>query len=659
MKYRPEVDGLRAIAVVPVIFFHAGFAVFSAGFVGVDIFFVISGYLITQIISNEIETEKFSVLKFYERRLRRIAPALLFVCAFSLPFAVAWMLPSELDSFGESLLHSMLMISNFFFWREADYFAEAAELKPLLHTWTLAVEEQFYIVFPVVLLLLRRLEKWLIFAVVASMTMLSFAATQIVPSIDTAANFYLLPTRFWELGAGALLALLPINSVVTGPQGRSLLAWIGLVMLTMSVFYVPQRASYPGIWTLLPVFGTVLVLAFASAENSAGKLLGSRMLVAVGLLSYSLYLWHQPVFAFARIRNFGHLSFDQYLWLLLLTLCLAVLTFYLVEQPFRNRKSIGWKGLVVTTFTAGALLIGGGAFLDRADGLPERVSNAWIRELSIGLGKTCNGKILPECATSAEPELAVWGDSFAAHLVDGIIASAPNNQASVIQLTMTTCGPFFDIAPNIKEASWPEGCLEHNANVIQLLESTPSIRYVVVSSPFAVYLSSPELLTRHNGLVPSSYETVRSEFLKTLSWIRSNGMMPVVFAPPPRSGKDTGLCNERAHLFGASSDFCSMPTAEVKAFSPLVDKLMSDVAKSFPVVTVEDYLCDADACRAAEEDVPVYRDDGHFSRKGSEVLGTKLQWYTAVTSAAEHGCGEDSVAGTCRLSVSLHAKSAP
>ncbi|WP_051440431.1 acyltransferase family protein [Ensifer aridi] len=207
MHYRPEIDGLRAIAVVPVLFFHAGFDFIGGGFAGVDVFFVVSGFLITSIIHREIREGRFSIVSFYERRARRLAPALFFVCVVSAIFAVMWMLPQELNDFGKSLYAINLFGSNFVFWNETGYFAPSSELMPLLHTWSLAVEEQFYIVLPLFLLALRRYPVETVLKVLVAGCVLSFGATQILARVDPAANFYLLPSRLWELGVGAMLAL--------------------------------------------------------------------------------------------------------------------------------------------------------------------------------------------------------------------------------------------------------------------------------------------------------------------------------------------------------------------------------------------------------------------------------------------------------------------
>ena len=292
--YRPEIDGLRALAVMPVLLFHAGFSLFSGGYVGVDIFFVISGYLITSIIQREITNKSFSIVNFYERRARRILPALLFISLLCIPFAYYWMLPFELKSFFDSLIAINLFSSNILFWQESDYFSAAAELKPLLHTWSLSVEEQFYVVFPLLLLLLSRFKYSILLVVVFTISFLSLLLSEYASAHHATANFYLLPTRFWELGFGALLAISSQYWLNPKPMIAQIGSIVGIIGITFSIFYFDSTTPFPGFWTLIPVLSTVLLIAFSKPDNMIGRLLGWKPLTAIGLISYSTYLWHQP-----------------------------------------------------------------------------------------------------------------------------------------------------------------------------------------------------------------------------------------------------------------------------------------------------------------------------------------------------------------------------
>lgn len=341
MEYRREVDGLRAVAVLPVILFHAGFKTFGGGFVGVDVFFVISGYLITSIILHEKARGSFSLLGFYERRARRILPALFLVMLVCVPFAWAWMLPHQLKDFGQSMVATAVFLSNVFFWLETDYFNDFAETAPLLHTWTLAVEEQYYMLFPLLLMAGWKLGRKGLMALFGLLALASFAVAEWSATRYPAAAFYLLHTRGWELLIGVLLALhaagqhtRPVRSTpLTEAAGVT-----GLTMIAVAVFAYDGRTPFPGVYALLPTLGAALVIRFATPATFAGRLLGRRWLVGIGLISYSAYLWHQPLFAFARVQAVDGLSPALAMALCVAVLPLSWLSWRFVETPARRMR---------------------------------------------------------------------------------------------------------------------------------------------------------------------------------------------------------------------------------------------------------------------------------------------------------------------------------
>ena len=293
MKYRAEIDGLRALAVLPVILFHAGFELFSGGFVGVDVFFVISGYLITTILIEDIENKRFSIINFYERRARRILPALFFVMLVCIPFAWMWMLPSQMKDFSQSLFAVSLFASNILFWRESGYFAPAAEEMPLLHTWSLAVEEQYYVLFPIFLILAWRFGKSRVFWMIVVMAAFSLLLSEWGWRNKPTANFYLAPTRAWELFAGSIAAFIVQKQ---GVQKNNFLSLIGLAAIIFSIFFYNETTPFPSVYALVPVLGVVLLVLYADQETYVAKLLSTKGIVAIVLVSYSAYLWHQPLF---------------------------------------------------------------------------------------------------------------------------------------------------------------------------------------------------------------------------------------------------------------------------------------------------------------------------------------------------------------------------
>ena len=347
MRYRPEVDGLRALAVLPVIFFHAGLDGFEGGYVGVDVFFVISGFLITSIIISDMENSRFSILRFYERRARRILPALFLVTITCVPFALVVLLPADREEFGASMVAVALFVSNIFFWKHTDYFGTAAELQPLLHTWSLAVEEQYYLLFPLLLLCIWRCARHFAMPLMLCFAFGSLMLAQWGAYRYPEAGFFLLPTRGWELAIGAMLALRPVGFLAWAkrPLLREAVAFMGIAAIAYSVTSFNESTPFPSVYTLLPTLGTAAVLLWASSDTWVGRLLAVRPLVLIGLVSYSAYLWHQPVFALVRRWYPFEPPASTMLLLGLLSLALAFLTWRYVEAPFRDSKRVSRAGI--------------------------------------------------------------------------------------------------------------------------------------------------------------------------------------------------------------------------------------------------------------------------------------------------------------------------
>ena len=345
MKYRKEIDGLRAIAVLPVIFFHAGFEVFSGGFVGVDIFFTISGYLIASIIIEDIENKKFSLLNFYEKRARRIIPALYFVLFLVCIFATIIMLPSQLKDFGQSLLATIAFLSNVYFYIKTDYWAQSSEFLPLLHTWSLGVEEQFYFIFPIILCIFWRCGKRSIFLILTAIILISLIFSEWCWRNNANANFYLVHTRAWELLLGSISALI-IKKI--GVKNNNFLSFLGLVAILFAIFYYDRTTPFPSLYALVPVIGVMLLIIFSNKETVVAEILSIGPLVMIGLISYSAYLWHQPILALYRVYKFNDdISIFAKLVIMILTFAMAFFSYRYIERPFRREGGISRKFLLL------------------------------------------------------------------------------------------------------------------------------------------------------------------------------------------------------------------------------------------------------------------------------------------------------------------------
>ncbi len=648
VKYRPEIDGLRAVAVVPVILFHAGVAAFSGGFVGVDIFFVISGYLITGIILRELEKGRFSVVSFYERRARRILPALFLVMGVTVVGAWIWLFPSDRKDFAQSLMAVSAFSSNILFWMESGYWGVDNQLKPLLHTWSLAVEEQYYVIFPLLLMLLWRGKRHMV-VIFSVLAVASLLAAQWASREAPVANFFLLPTRAWELLIGALVAVYlkakePGRHLFASVIPRELPGLIGLGLIVWSIWAYDETTPFPGAYAVVPTLGAALVILFASPETLTGKLLSSKVPVAIGLISYSAYLWHQPLMAFARHRSLFEPSQELLLLLALITFPLAYLSWRFVEAPFRDRERIGRRAIFTTSILGSFFFMVLGVVGHMTNGYrglaPEGVSlDRLEKRLAVnhGLSEGCddvadrNG----ECSTAEDPELLVWGDSFAMHLVDGVIASNP--AVKLAQRTKGLCGPFLDVAPISPRHSegWARDCLKFNAEVLKWLQTHPSVKYVVLSSIFGQYFSKGyRLMYRDGRIEEANMESALRELRATLKRLSGLGVTPVLFSPPPANGGDLGRCLVKAEWFGVPRDNCNFSRAEWSKVRQDAYRLLKRVSRDYRVVWLDDYICDGDLCRAHIDGKWIFRDNGHLSHEGSVLLGTTHDFYGAIVSGS-------------------------
>jgi len=450
IAYRPEIDGLRTLAIVPVVLFHAGMPGLAGGFVGVDVFFVISGYLITSILSREMERGRFSLLDFYERRARRILPALLLVIAVSTPFAIWLLLPYQLVDYGQSLIATMLFVSNILFFLESNYFAPDSALKPLLHTWTLAVEEQFYLLFPLLLWLIWPLGRRWTVIILAAISMFSLVSAEILWRQSLTAAFFLTPGRVWELLVGSLLALStrPPAQMV-GRSMREGLSALGLALIAASVALLSQQVPYPSLFTIAPVAGAALIIAFAAPDTVTGRLLSLRPMVGVGLISYSAYLWHQPMFAFVKLWLGERPSIEMSALLVAATFAVAAASWRWVEQPFRNRTVFPPRRIARASGVSVGVALAIGSMLILSNGLAARYPLA-ERELAL-LNPREEGRYIRRAFRSyvGKPfdddpvtrNVLIIGDSYAEDFINTALENGYLSAASLSTISIpANCG---------------------------------------------------------------------------------------------------------------------------------------------------------------------------------------------------------------------------
>jgi peptidoglycan/LPS O-acetylase OafA/YrhL len=613
MKYQPEVDGLRALAVLPVLFFHSGWAVFSGGYVGVDVFFVISGYLITGILAAELADNRFSILNFYERRIRRIMPCLLAVIIASSVAAAILLVPMDFRDFAKSVVATLFFASNVLFFRQSGYFDEQSEIKPMLHTWSLAVEEQYYIFFPILLWLIHRYARDRMFLLLAPMAMLSFALSVWGVRHAPAFTFFMAPTRIWELFAGALLAL-GLVPAIEKRIIREAVSWLGLGLIGYAIIVFTESTRFPGLNALFPVVGALLLIHSARG-TSAGWLLSHRAPVFIGLISYSLYLWHWPIIAFSEYRLGHGLSGLETAAAIAASLIVATVSWRYVERPFRIKGLFTRRRIFQGAATAMAgmvvlALIGvvsngwPGRFPEEVARL-ERHANAYSPEREqchrdedkiIAMEESC------VYGAATAPSFAVWGDSHAIELSYALGEVAAKHQKSVMQFTYSSCPPSLGL-----EVGPRPNCREYNDTVVAFLAQDHEITTVFLIAAYAA----------HHWHVEEFSEGIR----KTVGLLLGAGKRVVLVYPFPTASASIPRTLARYAAAGTALDSLTIDEAEYLSKNAFAFHLLDSISDANVVhVLPHERLCDGSVCAAQVGGTPLYYDQQHLSVAGAQYL---------------------------------------
>jgi len=477
ITYRPEIDGLRAVAVGVVILYHAriylsGQQLFKGGFIGVDVFFVISGYLITSIILKELLTKgSFSFMYFYERRIRRILPALLFVMLVVFPAAWMYILPYDIEDFSKSILYSIGFSSNFYFhYSGLEYDAPIALFKPFLHTWSLSVEEQYYILFPIVLIIsFKYFRKYIIHILIIGFTV-SLGLADYISRNHSSISFYLLHTRMWELLAGSILSYFELT---LGGRSKNkilnlILPSVGLVLIGHSIIFFNDKMFHPSLYTLSPVIGVCLIIWFSNKNEIVTKILSTKLFVGIGLISYSLYLWHYPIFAFARITNFTNENIFKEFSLLLFILILSIISYFFIEKNFRNKK-YNFKKLAVVILSSIIFLISINYYVLKEDGVKKRFSKIFqvkLKERNVNFFQKDNLQ-----------KIILIGDSHSDSLAYNLNNKAIKNNFSLYRFHTEMYLTDFDLV-NRDTKRIKDGFNESNEKIDQFLKKNSDLTII-------------------------------------------------------------------------------------------------------------------------------------------------------------------------------------
>lgn len=662
IKYRPEIDGLRAIAVVGVILYHAqiqifGYQHFEGGFIGVDIFFVISGYLISSIILQElVTTGNFSFKYFYERRIRRILPALLFVMLVSLPFAWMYLLPNSFIDYSKSILYSLGFSSNLYFWYFGqEYGAEIGLLKPFLHTWSLSVEEQYYILFPIFLLLAFKYFKKYLLMFLVLVFIISLLIANWGSESYPAFNFYILLTRGWELLAGSILAYFEI--IRGWRQSKKhymlnlILPSIGLVLIGHSFLFFNDKMFHPSFYTLSPIVGVCIIIWFSHKGELITNILSSKLFVGIGLISYSLYLWHYPIFAFARISQFTEGDILKKLFLGIVILLLSIISYFLIERAARNKKNKFKFVLCYILFfsfaliTVNSIIISKKGFKDR---LPEFLQKSLSEQPPWTLLKNSENKecfnLKEGCVFNSLSNKSVFiiGDSHTASISFNLKGRITKKDYSFILPPFSTClyFPGFDLV-SLKTNKIDENCNKKNFSQLEKTLKELNNSIIIFGGRFPVHLENSYFDNKEGGLearewpakyiTTSVFDTIQSSFKNSVNELSQTNKIILIYPIPEVGWKVPNKIfkiwlnkkNKFSNNFKLEKNITTsylVYKERTKSSFKLLDSIQgNNIYRVYPHTLFCDTLI-KDRCVTHDDKNIFYRDQDHPSSKGAEMI---------------------------------------
>lgn len=667
--YRPDIDGLRAVAVLSVVAFHAFPEWIKGGFVGVDVFFVISGFLISTLLFKDLDQGRFRFTSFFARRIRRIFPALIVVLIACFAFGWLALIPSEYKQLGKHMFGGAAFISNILFWGESGYFDVSAELKPLLHLWSLGIEEQFYILWPLTLFIAYKRRANLL-ALIFSISLISFALNMIYVYNDRVAAFYSPYTRFWELLLGSGLAYLTLrrNATVDAALDRmprlisparssasDAKAIAGLVLVSGAILLFDKEKAFPGWYGLLPTLGALLIISAGPDAWFNRTILAHRVPVFIGLISYPLYLWHWPLLSFARIIESGVPSLGMRMALIGVSLFLAALTYWLIERPIRTSRR-GAVPVLLCLLLAVVATIGHNAY--RRDGLSFRMKHlvTTLSDLSnFDSYRTaytkCPAPALSELSwcMSSKPgpiDYAIWGDSHADHLFPGI---AGNDTAhNWLLIGQSSCPPLVNM--HVYKIGERDVCRERNRAALEVILQDKNISRVLLVSAGPFYISDAGFARGHQGRNDPKFWTIEpaesgSEkkqrqrlfydgLAETARLLQRAGKQVDVSVDVPELPFEPADCVFK-RPFSRRPIPCEIRKKAVLERQKKYREILLELHDTVPGVRLFDpldYLCDQNFCKVrAGGDVLYYRDSHHLSLRGSDFLARPfISWHEAT-----------------------------
>lgn len=647
-KWRTDITGLRTVAVLPVLVFHAFPSLLPGGFVGVDIFFVISGFLITGIINRECDENRFSILGFYERRFKRILPPFALMAIVSTIASVLILPPAELALYGKNLAASALFAANIAFYKQSGYFAPNSDDNPLLHMWSLAVEEQFYILWPLIVFLgLRFLAGRRRAMVTAGLIVLGLAAAEIAARIDPSAAFYLPHLRAWELLLGALLAF--IRSKPENANLRTLLTFTGAGLIVASFAFYNGNMRFPGLSAVPPCLGTALLIyAGGSGKTPVEKLLATLPFQLVGYCSYALYLWHWPLLVLWRVHlNVEHLGSIAIIPLVI-SLGLSYLSWRFIERPIQSMRVSRTKVLVASLMFL-ALLTAIGAVFYLSKGLPARVppgvrTAERLASEKNPLREACHvhsAKPSPEAdclsgAPGSRATLLLWGDSHADAIAPGLSSFASQRGITMRQASKSGCAPLLDVSQSVT-GNTDEQCATFNHAVVAELQRNQNLRYVVIAARWPLYGGQATTAVGGSMSLQDTSTTPTAtrgnlamlELGLTRSIAAARTANPnvriVLLGPTPEQEFSVAACLARARMSGAAEGRCVV-NEDGGTRLRATEQLLAVVAKEHRVSVVypSKVFCAGSVCRFDQHGTIALGDNSHLTPEGAAIVAREL-----------------------------------
>lgn len=641
-KYRPDIDGLRAIAVLAVLGFHAFPELVTGGFIGVDIFFVISGYLISTILIESLKKNRFSLWEFYSRRIRRIFPALTFVLSTSLIIGWFVLFADEYKQLGRQTIGGAGFISNLILWRDSGYFDVGVELKPLLHLWSLGIEEQFYFVWPLLLYVGYRF-KWNLLYLTGVLATLSFALNVANVNTNPVATFYSPQTRFWELliGSGLAYCMLHRSAIAEHfiSKHSNYISAIGITLLGLGILLTNSQSAFPGWWALLPTVGATLVIS-AKAECSVNKtFLSNKPIVFIGLISFPLYLWHWPALSFIYILNGGLPPVWARISAVVLSFALAWITYQFIEKPIRQNKQGAF--IVPSLLMLMLLIFCSGTYIYAKEGMKSRLINTPFASLdnhsfsaSRQSDQSClnklNLKTVPEevCITnSTAPQTLFVGDSHAMAL---FAASNQQNGKQDIQNAMLIAGhaclPYANLdRTSQSKSNWANNCSDIANEALRVAKSLPSIKTVVMVNRLPNFTEDAQSNYQLQGLTLNASRAFQLGNEDFISKLLEEGKRVIYVADVPILKAHPNQCETR--LSFVSPKNCQMSEQALREERAIYLENVQELKKKFPKIVIYDpinTLCTAGVCNGKTAGEYMYFDDNHLNSKGSELILNEL-----------------------------------